>query len=111
MPEYKAPLRDMRFLIDNVFDFHGHYAALGATDASPDMVSAILEEGAKFCENVLAPLNRSGDEEGCHFDNGVVTHPRASSKLSPSTWKAAGTAWQRTPPTVGKACRTRWGWC
>ena len=76
MPEYKAPLRDMRFLIDNVFDFHGHYAALGATDASPDMVSAILEEGAKFCENVLAPLNRSGDEEGCHFDNGVVTTPK-----------------------------------
>ncbi|MBB4813746.1 alkylation response protein AidB-like acyl-CoA dehydrogenase [Pseudomonas rhodesiae] len=76
MPEYKAPLRDMRFLIDNVFDFHGHYAALGATDASPDMVSAILEEGAKFCENVLSPLNRSGDEEGCHFDNGVVTTPK-----------------------------------
>ncbi|WP_426135099.1 acyl-CoA dehydrogenase C-terminal domain-containing protein [Pseudomonas sp. PWP3-1b2] len=76
MPEYKAPLREMRFLIDNVFDFHGHYAALGATDASPDMVSAILEEGAKFCENVLSPLNRSGDEEGCHFDNGVVTTPK-----------------------------------
>ncbi len=76
MPEYKAPLRDMRFLIDNVFDFHGHYAALGATDASPDMVNAILEEGAKFCENVLAPLNRSGDEEGCHFDSGVVTTPK-----------------------------------
>ena len=76
MPEYKAPLRDMRFLIDTVFDFHGHYAALGATDASPDMVSAILEEGAKFCENVLAPLNRSGDEEGCHFDNGVVATPK-----------------------------------
>ncbi|NWF09694.1 acyl-CoA dehydrogenase C-terminal domain-containing protein [Pseudomonas salomonii] len=76
MPEYKAPLRDMRFLIDNVFDFHGHYAGLGATDASPDMVSAILEEGAKFCENVLSPLNRSGDEEGCHFDNGVVTTPK-----------------------------------
>ncbi|MCK8666848.1 acyl-CoA dehydrogenase C-terminal domain-containing protein [Pseudomonas azerbaijanoccidens] len=75
MPEYKAPLRDMRFLIDHVFDFHGNYAALGATDASPDMVDAILEEGAKFCENVLSPLNRSGDEEGCHFDNGVVTTP------------------------------------
>ncbi|WP_404942099.1 acyl-CoA dehydrogenase C-terminal domain-containing protein [Pseudomonas danubii] len=75
MPEYQAPLRDMRFLIDHVFDFHGSYAALGASDASPDMVSAILEEGAKFCENVLAPLNRSGDEEGCHFDNGVVTTP------------------------------------
>ncbi|MDR9752087.1 acyl-CoA dehydrogenase C-terminal domain-containing protein [Pseudomonas sp. SZMC_28357] len=75
MPEYKAPLRDMRFLIDHVFDFHHSYAALGASDASPDMVNAILEEGARFCENVLAPLNRSGDEEGCHFDNGVVTTP------------------------------------
>ncbi|MDM8190149.1 acyl-CoA dehydrogenase [Pseudomonas koreensis] len=75
MPEYKAPLRDMRFLIDHVFDFHTSYANLGAHDASPDMISAILEEGAKFCENVLAPLNRSGDEEGCHFDNGVVTTP------------------------------------
>ncbi|MBV4473189.1 acyl-CoA dehydrogenase C-terminal domain-containing protein [Pseudomonas botevensis] len=75
MPEYKAPLRDMRFLIDHVFDFHTSYAALGAHDASPDMISAILDEGAKFCENVLAPLNRSGDEEGCHFDNGVVTTP------------------------------------
>ncbi|MDR6165382.1 acyl-CoA dehydrogenase C-terminal domain-containing protein [Pseudomonas fluorescens] len=75
MPEYKAPLRDMRFLIDHVFDFHTSYASLGAYDASPDMISAILEEGAKFCENVLAPLNRSGDEEGCHFDNGMVTTP------------------------------------
>lgn len=75
MPEYKAPLRDMRFLIDHVFDFHGRYAELGVSDASPDMVSAILEEAARFCENVLAPLNRSGDEEGCHFDNGVVTTP------------------------------------
>src|SRR3546814_5661357 len=65
----------MRFLIDHVFDFHGCYAELGAGDASPDMVSAILEEGARFCENVLAPLNRGGDEEGCHFDNGVVTTP------------------------------------
>ncbi|MEO3724317.1 acyl-CoA dehydrogenase C-terminal domain-containing protein [Pseudomonas syringae] len=75
MPEYKAPLRDMRFLIDHVFDFHTQYAALGAHDASPDMINAILDEGAKFCENILAPLNRSGDEEGCHFDNGVVTTP------------------------------------
>ena len=76
MPEYKAPLRDTRFLIDEVFDFPSSYAALGAVDASPDMVGAILEEGAKFCEQVLAPLNRSGDEEECQFDNGVVTTPK-----------------------------------
>ena len=76
MPEYKAPLRDMRFLIDDVFDFHSSYAAQGASDASPDMVGAILEEGAKFCEQVLAPLNRSGDEEECQFNDGVVTTPK-----------------------------------
>ena len=76
MPEYKAPLRDTRFLIDEVFDFPSSYAALGAVEATPDMVDAILEEGAKFCEQVLAPLNRSGDEEECQFDNGVVTTPK-----------------------------------
>ncbi|WP_457788141.1 acyl-CoA dehydrogenase C-terminal domain-containing protein [Pseudomonas sp. PL-6] len=76
MPEYKAPLRDMRFLIDDVFAFPAHYAALGASEASPDMLGAILEEGAKFCEQVLAPLNRSGDEEGCRFDAGQVSTPK-----------------------------------
>lgn len=48
MPDYKAPLHDMRFLLDDVFDFHGSYAALGASEATPDMVSAILEEGAEI---------------------------------------------------------------
>ena len=76
MPDYKAPLRDMRFLLDEVFDFPASYAAQGASDATPDMVSAILEEGAKFCEQVLAPLNRSGDEQQCQFDAGVVTTPK-----------------------------------
>ena len=83
MPDYKAPLRDMRFLIDHVFDFHSNYAALGATDASPDMIDAILEEGARFCENVLSPLNRSGDEEGCHFNNGEVTTLRTMGVVTP----------------------------
>ena len=76
MPDYKAPLRDMRFLIDEVFDFASSYVAIGAHDATPDMVSAILEEGAKFCEQVLSPLNRSGDEEGCHHADTVVTTPK-----------------------------------
>ncbi|MBT8769230.1 acyl-CoA dehydrogenase C-terminal domain-containing protein [Metapseudomonas boanensis] len=76
MPEYKAPLRDIRFLTDEVFDFPASYAALGASDATPDMVAAILEEGAKFCEQVLSPLNRSGDEEECQWKDGVVTTPK-----------------------------------
>ncbi|BAN46213.1 acyl-CoA dehydrogenase C-terminal domain-containing protein [Metapseudomonas resinovorans] len=75
MPEYKAPLRDISFLIDEVFDYPASYAALGASDATPDMVAAILEEGAKFCEQVLSPINRSGDEEECQWRDGVVTTP------------------------------------
>ncbi len=111
MPEYKAPLRDMRFLIDEVFDFHGRYQALGASDATPDMVAAILDEGSKFCEQVLAPLNRSGDEEGCHFDNGVVTTPRVSRKPMHSTSRVAGTVSPAIPRTAARACRTRWVCC
>ncbi|RZI81673.1 MAG: acyl-CoA dehydrogenase, partial [Rubrivivax sp.] len=77
MPQYKAPLRDMRFLLNEVFDYASHYASLSnGADATPDMVEAILEGAATFCEEVLAPLNLSGDQEGCHFENGVVTTPK-----------------------------------
>ncbi len=76
MPSYNAPLRDMRFVMDEVFDFAGSYAAHGLTDATPDLVDAVLEESAKFASEVLAPLNRTGDEEGCHFEDGVVTTPK-----------------------------------
>ena len=67
MPEYKAPLREMKFIADELLDFPAHYANLPvyADVATPDMVDAIITEGAKFCENVLAPLNRGGDIEGC----------------------------------------------
>lgn len=76
MPAYKAPLRDMRFLMNEVFDYPKHYANLpGGEEASPDLIDAILDESAKFCENVLAPLNLPGDLEGCHFENGEVRTP------------------------------------
>ena len=62
MPQYKAPLRDVRFQLNEVFDYAGHYAKQpNAEDASPDMVEAILEGCATFCEEMLAPLNLSGD--------------------------------------------------
>jgi alkylation response protein AidB-like acyl-CoA dehydrogenase len=77
MPSYKAPLRDMRFLLNEVLDFPSHYAGLSnGKDADPDTVNAILEECAKFCEQVLGPLNLSGDAEGCRIENGVVTTPK-----------------------------------
>jgi hypothetical protein len=76
MPACKAPLRDMNFLINEVLDFPSHYASLAAGGkATPDMVEAILQGAAKLCEGVLAPLNLSGDREGCRFDAGEVCTP------------------------------------
>jgi alkylation response protein AidB-like acyl-CoA dehydrogenase len=77
MPAYKAPLRDMRFLINEVFDFPAHYAKLSnGKDADPETVNAILDEAARFCEEVLSPLNLSGDEEGCKLVDGKVSTPK-----------------------------------
>ncbi|MDO9451979.1 MAG: acyl-CoA dehydrogenase N-terminal domain-containing protein, partial [Stagnimonas sp.] len=77
MPAYKAPLRDKRFLMNEVFDFQGHYAALSnGKDADKDTVDAILEACAQYCEETLSPLNLSGDEEGCHLKDGKVTTPK-----------------------------------
>ncbi len=76
MPNYTPPLQDMRFALREVLDFDSHYAQLeGAADADPDTVDAILEEGAKFAHDVLAPLNAVGDEQGCLWVNGDVTTP------------------------------------
>ncbi|MDK8463750.1 acyl-CoA dehydrogenase C-terminal domain-containing protein [Marinobacter sp. SS13-12] len=76
MPEYKAPLRDIKFVMTELLDSEQHYANLeGAEDATPDMVDAIIGEGAKFCEQVLSPLNQVGDTEGCTWSEGGVKTP------------------------------------
>jgi alkylation response protein AidB-like acyl-CoA dehydrogenase len=77
MPIYKAPLRDIKFLMRDVLDYFPHYESLAnGSDASPEMVDAILESIATLSEKVLAPLNLSGDKEGCHFNEGEVTTPK-----------------------------------
>ncbi len=76
MAVFKAPTRDIKFVINEVLDFPKHYAGLPCgEDATPDMIDAILSECAKFCEEVLSPLNAVGDKQGCAFDNGKVTTP------------------------------------
>ncbi len=76
MPSYKAPLDDVQFLWNDVFRVDRYSNLPGFADASPDVVSAILTEAAKFCEQVLTPLNRTGDQEGCtRHPDGSVTAP------------------------------------
>ena len=75
MPAYKAPIRDIQFTLYEVLGAEQHYQKIGAEDASREMVDAIITEAAKFAEEVLAPLNRIGDEQGCQFEAGQVTTP------------------------------------
>ena len=78
MNSYKAPVKDMRFALLDVLDVEPIYQRIGAESATRDIIEAVLEEGARFNETVLAPLNLSGDLEGCHFDkeSGAVTTPK-----------------------------------
>lgn len=75
MISYKAPLKDINFLINDVYNFQEHYKKIpGGEEATPEMVEAILGEAARFCEEELAPLYQKGDE-GCVWDNGEVRTP------------------------------------
>jgi alkylation response protein AidB-like acyl-CoA dehydrogenase len=75
MPDYKAPVDDALFLLNDVFHFDRYGNLPGFADASPDIVEAILGEAAKLSEESLAPLNKIGDAEGCtrHGDGRVTT--------------------------------------
>jgi hypothetical protein len=77
MADYKAPLRDMRFVLNEVFEVATLWAQLPALaeTVDADTVEAILEEAGKVTSKSIAPLSRSGDEEGCHWNDGVVATP------------------------------------
>ncbi len=77
MPVYQAPVRDSMFLLNEVFGWDRYSNLPGFSDAPPDVVEAMLIEGAKLCEEVLQPLNHSGDLEGCtRHPDGTVTTPK-----------------------------------
>ena len=76
MPTYTAPLRDIRFVLYEMLQVQNCSNLPRFENASTDVIDAILEEGAKLCQEVLQPLNRTGDEEGCHWNDGKVTTPK-----------------------------------
>src|SRR5262245_40000961 len=77
MPIYKAPVDDALFLLNDVFHLDRYGNLPGFSDASPDVVEAVLREAAKFSEEVLTPLNRVGDKEGCkRAADGSVATPK-----------------------------------
>ncbi len=94
MPSYRAPLRDMRFVMFELLDAQTVLNQMPAyADLDADTINAVLEEGAKFAENIAFPLNQSGDLEGCTFHgNGVVTTPKgfkeAYRQFSEAGWPA-----------------------
>jgi alkylation response protein AidB-like acyl-CoA dehydrogenase len=100
MTTYKAPLRDFRFVLDELLDSSELAKLPGYEEATPDTIAAVLEEGAKICEEVLFPLNRSGDEEGCTYENGVVRTPKGFREAY-ETFRTGG--W------TSLACDPEWG--
>lgn len=77
MPAYTAPIRDTKFVLDEIVKLERHGNLPGFAEAGPDTVQAILEEGGKFVEGILFPLNQSGDKEGCtRAEDGSVTTPK-----------------------------------
>tara|TARA_R110001592_G_scaffold134398_4_gene350114 strand:+ start:9160 stop:10980 length:1821 start_codon:yes stop_codon:yes gene_type:complete len=112
MLSYKAPIADIKFLIEDVFDYYGHYKKYPEfEEATPDLTDAILQECAKFCENELLPLYQSGDKEGCTFDKGTVTTPKgfkeAYNKYVAGGWQSLSHpvehGGQGLPPSLGMA--------
>jgi alkylation response protein AidB-like acyl-CoA dehydrogenase len=77
MPSYKTPLKDIQFVFNELLDYPTHYERLkGCAEASTDLVDAVMNEAAKFSEEVLSPLNRVGDQQGCTWTPDGVIAPQ-----------------------------------
>jgi hypothetical protein len=102
MPLYRAPVEDFRFLLHEVLELEKHRDLPGFADLSPELVDDILSNAGKFSEEVLQPLNQSGDEEGCHFENGTVRTPKGF-KEAYKAYSEAGWGGLGAPESAGGA--------
>ena len=102
MPIYRAPVDDYRFLIREVLETEKHRDLPGFADLSPELADDILSNAGKFCEEVLHPLNQSGDAEGCRFENGAVITPKGF-KEAYRAYSEAGWGGLGAPEAAGGA--------
>jgi len=110
MQVYEAPLRDMKFVLHELHQDDGFGGLEALSEFTPDLTDAILEEAARVAKEILLPLNRSGDIEGCHLENGVVRTPagfkQAYAQFRDGGWCALASdpQWggQGLPETVNK---------
>jgi alkylation response protein AidB-like acyl-CoA dehydrogenase len=100
MPVYRPPLENIRFVLHDVLNAQSLSGLPGYGDVTTDLIDQMLEEGGKICEEVLFPLNQSGDGEGCRFENGVVRTP-AGFKEAYETFTQAGWCGLASDPEYG----------
>ncbi|MGD9942397.1 MAG: acyl-CoA dehydrogenase C-terminal domain-containing protein [Burkholderiaceae bacterium] len=102
MPQYLPPLRDMQFVLHELLDIENTLKSLPAhAETGRELIDQVLDEGGKFCADVLFPINRSGDEEGCTYvGDGVVRTP-AGFKDAWEQFKAGGWPTLTCDPAYG----------
>lgn len=103
MAIYKAPLEDMRFVLNDVFKADEQWATMPATaEVTRDLSDAILEEAGKMTEGLLFPLNREGDEQGCSWNDGDVTTPEGFKEAFKTFAENGWTAFSGNPEFGGQ---------
>jgi alkylation response protein AidB-like acyl-CoA dehydrogenase len=114
---YQAPLRDLRFVLNELLDTQKLAGSPAFADYSPELADSVLTEAGRFAEQVLEPLNQSGDREGAHWSAAGVTTAKgfkeAYHQYVAGGWAALGAGaefgGQPVPNVLGSAVRELWG--